>query len=141
MCHVPLTHGTCFDSFLLVLERLNGFGPDRFCSARNDDINIMRSNAICCVILGTCLWHMARFLTILIIAAERLIRCGLDRRRSTQGKDGDVVKSISGCCQNGTFHVPLARAIQLTQSPLEPDLQPDRDGKNGIKFVFARKRR
>ena len=31
----------------LVLERLNGFRLDRFCSARTDDSNIMRSIAIC----------------------------------------------------------------------------------------------
>ena len=37
----------------LVLERLNGFGLERLCSAQNDDSNIIRSIAICFVPLGT----------------------------------------------------------------------------------------
>ena len=37
--HVPLARGMCFDFFAFVLERLNGFGPDRFCLARTDDSN------------------------------------------------------------------------------------------------------
>ena len=40
-CHVPLAHGMCYDILLLVLERLNGFGPNRFCLTRTDDNNIM----------------------------------------------------------------------------------------------------
>ena len=125
MCHWHMAR--VLTLLLLVPERLNRFGPDRLCSAQNDDSNIMRSIAICFVPIGTCLWHMARDLTNLVIAAERLIRFGPDRRCSTQGNDGNVVESISGCSRNGTWHVPLARAIQLdkiasriqTFSPIE----------------------
>ena len=115
---MPLGRGTCFYSLLLVLERLNGFGPDRLSSARNDDSNIMRSIAKCFVPRGTCLWHVARHLTNLVIAAEQLIRFGPDRRRSTQGNDGNVVESISGCSRNDTWHV----LCKLTKLPLEPKL-------------------
>ena len=104
-----------FTLLLLVLERLNRFGPDRLCSAWNDDSNIRRSITICFVPLGMCLWYVARDLTNLVIAAEQLIRFGPDRRRSIQGNDGDAVESISGCSRNGTWHVPFARAIQLDE--------------------------
>ena len=125
MCHRHMARVLIL--LLLVLERQNGFEPDRLFSARNDDSNIMRSIAICFVPIGKCLWHMTRDLTNLVIAAERLIRFGPDRRCSTQGNDGNVVESISGCSRNGTWHVSLARAIQLdkiasriqTCSPIE----------------------
>ena len=92
---------------LLELERLNGFGPDGFCSARTDNSNyyiilfynllynfyyiIMWSTAICIVPRDTCLCHLARDLTNLLLAVERLIRFEPDRRRSTQANDGEVV--------------------------------------------------
>ena len=78
MCHVPLARGTYFTLLLLVLEWMNGFGPDRLCSARNNDSNIIRSIAICFVPLGTCQWRVAHDLMNLVIAAERLIRFGPD---------------------------------------------------------------
>ena len=105
----------------------------------------MRSIAICFVLLG--ISHVAYGLMNLVIAAERLIRFGPDRRHSTQGNEGKVVESISGCSRNGTWHVPLARAIQLdkiasiiqTCSPIEtgktafdPSLREEHD-----KFVSA----
>ena len=45
---------------LLVLERLNGYGPDRLYSARNYGSNMMWSIAICFVLRRTCLRHVAR---------------------------------------------------------------------------------
>ena len=70
---------------------------------------------------------MARDLTNLVIAIERLIRFRPDRRHSTQASDGNVVESLSGCSRNGTWHLLLALAIQLyeigsrtqTGSPIE----------------------
>ena len=67
--------------FLLELERLNEFGRDRFCTAGTDDGIVMWSIATCIVPRGTCLWYVARDLTNLLIAAERLIRFGPDRQR------------------------------------------------------------
>ena len=111
MCHWHIAR--VLTLLLLVLERLNGLGPDRLCSSWNDDSNIMRSIAICFVPIGRCLWHMARDLPNLVITAEWLIRFGPDRRRSTQASDGSVLLLISGCSRNGTWHGPLARAIQI----------------------------
>ena len=56
-----------------------------------------------------------RDFTNLLFAAEWLIRFGPNRRRSTLANDGNVVVSMSGCSRNGTWHVPLARAIQLNK--------------------------
>ena len=103
---------------LLELERLNGFGPDGFCSARTDNSNIMWSTAICIVPRDTCLCHLARDLTNSLLAVERLIRFEPDRRRSTQANDGEVVVSIYGCSRNITSHVPYS----LTKLPLESKL-------------------
>ena len=63
-----------FTLLLVVLERLNRFGPEQLCLARIDDSNVYWSNASCFVPRGTCLWHVARVLTNLLFAAERLIR-------------------------------------------------------------------
>ena len=76
---------------------------------------LMRLTGICFLPLGTCLWYVARDLMNLDIAAERLVRFGPDRRRSTQGNDGNVVESISGYSRNGTCHMPY----NLTKLPLE----------------------
>ena len=73
-CHVSLHMTRVSTLLLLVLEWLNGFGPDRFCSVRTDNSNIMLSIAICVVPRGAYLWHVARDLTTLFTAAERMIR-------------------------------------------------------------------
>ena len=112
---------------LRVLEQLNGFVLDRFCSAWTDERNIIWLIAIWIKRRGTCLWHVARDLTNLLIPTERLIRLGPDRRRSTQTKDGNVFVSIFGCSLNDTWYVTSAGAMQLnkmdsrtqTGSPIE----------------------
>ena len=58
---------------------------------------------------------MARDLTNLLFADERLIRFEPERRRSTHVNDGNVVVSMFGCLRNGTWHVLLARAKQLDE--------------------------
>ena len=58
---------------------------------------------------------MPRDLTNLLVAAERLIRFGLEPRGSTKSNDGNVFVSISGDSRNRTWHVSLARAIQLDE--------------------------
>ena len=85
---------------------------------------------------GTCLWYMARDLTTLVIATERLIRFGPDRRRTTQESDGNVFLSIYGCSRNGTWHVPY----NLTKLSLEPKLVArSRRGKRHSIFLYDRK--
>ena len=116
-----------FINSLIAPERLARSGPGRCHSTQFNVQNIAKSIASFFVQCATCHWHVARDLTNLVIAAERLIRFGPDRRCWTQGNDGSVVESISGCSRNGTWHVPLARAIQLhkiasiiqTCSPIE----------------------
>ena len=100
----------------------------------------MRWIAMCFVPLGTCLWHVAHGLMNLVTAAERLIRFGLDRRRSTQGNDGNLVESISGCSRmaRGTchWHVPY----NLTKSPLQSKLVArSRRGKQHSICFYERK--
>ena len=100
---------------LLVLERLNRLGPERFRSARNSDSNIIWSITICFVPRGMYLWYVARDLAYLLFAADRLIRLRPYRRRTTHANEGNVFKSISGCSRNGTWNVPLPHAIQLDE--------------------------
>ena len=121
--HVPID----FINSLIAPERLARSGPGR-CQATQFNVqNIAKSIASFSVPCATCHWHIARVCTLLLLVLERLNGFGPDRRRSRQGNDGKVVESISGCSRNGTWHVPLARAIQLdkiaciiqTCSPIE----------------------
>ena len=73
----------------------------------------------------------------LVIAAERQIRFGLDRRRSTQGNEGNLVESISGCSRNGTWHVKLARALELDK--IAKLLARSRRGKRHFTRLYERK--
>ena len=114
-----------FTLLLLVLERLNGFGPERLCSAQNEDSKIMRSIAICFVRLGTWLWHMPRNLTNLVIGAEWLMRFEPDRRCLTQETMGtwlnrylDAPEIARGTCQCAIQLDKIVSRIQ-TSSPIE----------------------
>ena len=124
---------------LVVPERLNRFGPGRFCLARNDDRNAIWSIAISFVTRDMCLRHVARDLTKLLFADEWLICFRPDRRRSTQANTGNVVLPMPGCSRKDTWHAPLARAKQLDEiaSITQPGSQIEAEKAVPIRFVFT----
>ena len=101
-----ITSVTVFTFLLVVLERLNRFGPEQLCSSWIDNSNDFWSNVTCFVPRGTFLWHVTRVLTNLLFAVEALIRFCPDRRRSTQANDGNMIGSMPGCSR--TDELPRA---------------------------------
>ena len=106
-------NGTGFDSFASCARTAERFWTGEILFGLDRQEHNIWSITIWIVPRGTYLWHVTRDLTNLLITTERLIRFGLDRRRSIQGNDDNEFVLIYGCLKNGTFHVPLARAFNL----------------------------